>query len=416
MDRALSDAVKQKRKRSRILQITIYSLVFLFAILSLRFVIKPSVEAGEIRTAKAGTGDVEASVSASGIVSPEFEEVIISPVQSRIIYIYNNTGDQVKNGDSILLLDRKNIQLSYEKLKDELNIKKNNINQLRLRLEKSLIDLKTQYEIKKLQVENMEAELEEEKYLNEIGGSTKEKIEKAGLNLKISRLELEQIRQNIRNQEESMQAELLGLNYEISIQQKNVNDLLDKLNNTCIIADKGGVITWINDQIGKNVNQGEELVKIANLQSYEVIGSISDMYADKLSSSGKVIIRVNDDIDIKGEIISISPAVSGNIVNFKIKLIQKNHPLLRPNLKVDVSVVTSYKENVVRVQNGPFYQGATSQVVFIVEGNELVSRKVTFGESNFDYVEIVSGIEDGEEVVVSDLSDREKQKKIRLKY
>ncbi len=415
MDRALSDVVKQKRKRNRILQITIYSLVFLFAILSLRFVIKPSVQAAEIRTAQAETGDVEASVSASGIVSPEFEEVVISPVQSRIVHIYHNTGDQVNNGDSILLLDRKNIQLSWEKLKDELNIKENNINQLKLRLEKSLIDLQTQYEIKKLQVENMEAELEEEKYLNKIGGSTKEKIEKAELNLKISRLELEQIRQNIQNQEESMQAELLGLNYEISIQQKNVNDLLDKLNHTCIIADKEGVITWINDQIGKNVNQGEELVKIANLQSYEVTGSISDMYADKLSGGGKVIVRVNDDTDLRGEITSISPAVSGNVVNFKIRLTQKNHPLLRPNLRVDVSVVTSYNENVVRVQNGPFYQGAKSQVVFIVEGDELVSRKVTFGESNFDYVEIVSGIEDGEEVVVSDLSDREKQKKIRLK-
>lgn len=415
MDRALSDAVKQKRKRNRILLITIYSLVFLFVMLLLRLVIKPSVQAAEIRTAQVEMGNIEASVSASGIVSPEFEEVIISPVQSRIVNIYHNTGDQVKSGDSILLLDRKNIQLSYEKLKDELNIKKNNINQLKLRLEKSLIDLQTQYEIKKLQVENMEAELEEEKYLNEIGGSTKEKIEKAELNLKISRLELEQIRQNIRNQEESMQAELLGLNYEISIQQKNVNDLLDKLNHTCIIADKEGVITWINDQIGKNVNQGEELVKIANLQSYEVTGSISDMYADKLSSGGKVIVRVNDDIDIRGEIISISPAVSGNVVNFKIKLTHKNHPMLRPNLRVDVSVVTSYKENVVRVQNGPFYQGAKSQVVFILEGDELVSRKVTFGESNFDYVEIVSGIEDGEEVVVSDLSDREKQKKIRLK-
>lgn len=415
MDRALSDAVKQKRKRNRILLITIYSLVFLFVMLLLRLVIKPSVQAAEIRTAQVEMGNIEASVSASGIVSPEFEEVIISPVQSRIVNIYHNTGDQVKSGDSILLLDRKNIQLSYEKLKDELNIKKNNINQLKLRLEKSLIDLQTQYEIKKLQVENMEAELEEEKYLNEIGGSTKEKIEKAELNLKISRLELEQIRQNIRNQEESMQAELLGLNYEISIQQKNVNDLLDKLNHTCIIADKEGVITWINDQIGKNVNQGEELVKIANLQSYEVTGSISDMYADKLSSGGKVIVRVNDDTDIRGEIISISPAVSGNVVNFKIKLTHKNHPMLRPNLRVDVSVVTSYKENVVRVQNGPFYQGAKSQVVFILEGDELVSRKVTFGESNFDYVEIVSGIEDGEEVVVSDLSDREKQKKIRLK-
>ena len=222
---------------------------------------------------------------------------------------------------------------SLEKLRDELNMKKNNVNQLKLQLEKNLIDLKTQYEIKKLQVENMEAELEEEKYLDKIGGGTKEKIEKAELNLKISRLELEQIIKALQNQEESMQANVLGLNFEISIQQKSVNELQDKLDQSTITADKDGVITWINDQIGKNINAGDELVKIANLQSYEVTGNISDMHADKLHIGEQVIVRINEKTEIRGEIVSISPAVTGNIIQFKIKLAQKEPCIIAAKFK-----------------------------------------------------------------------------------
>jgi HlyD family secretion protein len=415
MDKALSENAIQKKKRDRIIYITLFCLAFLLILLSLRILIKPSIKRSGIQTATVEIGNIEASITASGTVLPEFEEVIISPVQSRILHIYHNIGDRVNKGDSILSLDKKSIESSFEKLQDELNMKWNTINQLKLKLEGNLIDLRTQYEIKKLQVENMKAELEEEKYINKIGGGTKEKIEQAELNLKISLLELEQIKQSIMNQEKAMQADLLSQNFEISIQQKNVSDLRDKLNQSTIIADKEGVITWIDDQIGKNINTGDELVKIANLESYEVAGSISDRYADQLNTGRQVMVRLNEGTDVRGEIVSISPSVSGNTVQFKINLKIKNHPLLRPNLKVDVFVITSFKNHVAIIKNGLFYKGGVKQKVFIMQGNELIGKQVAFGESNFDCVEVASGLVKGETVVISDMSDYERYTRLRVK-
>ena len=415
MDRELSDTVKRKKRIKLITRILFWSLTFIAIIVSLRFVIKPSIKRSEFQTFKVEEGNIEASVTASGTVLPEFEEIKTSPIQSRITRIFHNVGDKVKPGDSILSLDKSGTLSTLEKLRDELNMRKNNVSQLQLKLERNLIDLKTQYEIEKLQVENMEAELEEEKYLDKIGGGTREKTEKAELNLKISRLELEQIRQNIDNQEKSMQADLRGLNYEISIQQNNVNDLLDKLSKSTVSADKNGVITWINDQIGKNINPGDELVKIANLESYELAGSISDIHAGKLLIGGNVIVRLNEENDIRGEIIGISPTVTGNVIQFKIKLSEKNHPLLRPNLKTDVFVITSFMENVVRIKNGPFYKGGVKQIIFIEQGNKLIRREVTFGESNFDFVEVTDGLQVNEQVAISDMSDYERHQEIWIK-
>ena len=415
MDRDISSAEKRKRKTRRLIKISCWGIGFVLLIIMIRSLVKPSVERNEFKTAFTENGNMEASVTASGTILPEFEEIKTSPVQSKIVKIYHNVGDKLNVGDSVLALDKSNTKSSLEKLKDELNVKKNNVNQLKLKLEKNLIDLKTQYEIKKLQVENMEAELEEEKYLDKIGGGTKEKIERAELQLKISRLELDQIKQTIRNSEESMKADVLGLNYEISIQQKSVDELQDRLNQSTITAGNEGVITWINDQIGKNVNIGDELAKIANLQSYEVTGSISDMHAEKLHIGGNVIVRINEKTEVRGNIVSISPTVTGNIIQFKIKLDEKNHPLLRPNLKVDVFVITSFRENTILVKNGAFYKGGTKQMVFVVEEHKLARKEVEFGVSNFDYVEIINGLNVGDEIVVSALDEIERYHEIKIK-
>ena len=390
-------------------------LVFVIIVFSFRQLIRPTIRSGNFSTASVETGDVLATVSASGTVLPEFEEIKTSPISSRIIKIYQSLGSEVNKGDTILTLDINSSNTALEKLKDELALKKNNATKLKLQLEKTIIDLNTQFNIKKLSVESMETDLKEERYLDSIGGGTKEKIEKAELNLKISKLELEQINQTIENSEKAMQADLVGLNYEINIQQNNIYELESKIDRATIKADKKGVITSINSQIGQSVGEGEELAKVANLQSYEVDGSISDMHSEKLSNGANVIVRINGQTDIDGEVVSISPAIEENLIQFKIKLAQKEHPQLRPNMKVDVFLVTAFKKNVLRIKNGAFYQGGIRQKVFVVENGKLVQKEVEFGESNIDYVEIVNGLSKGDKIVTSDMEDYTKSEQLFIK-
>ena len=415
MDRELSESVKWKRKKKLLIRMAIGVLVFVIIVFSFRQLIRPTIRFGNFSIASVETGDVLATVSASGTVLPEFEEIKTSPISSRIIKIYQSLGSEVNTGDTILTLDINSSNTALEKLKDELALKKNNATKLKLQLEKTIIDLNTQFNIKKLSVESMEADLKEERYLDSIGGGTKEKIEKAELNLKISKLELEQINQTIENSEKAMEADLVGLNYEINIQQNNINELESKIDRATIKADKKGVITSINSQIGQSVSEGEELAKVANLQSYEVDGSISDMHSEKLSNGASVIVRINGQTDIDGEVVSISPAIEENLIQFKIKLAQKEHPQLRPNMKVDVFLVTAFKKNVLRIKNGAFYQGGIRQKVFVVENGKLFQKEVEFGESNIDYVEIVNGLSKGDKIVTSDMEDYTKSEQLFIK-
>lgn len=67
--------------------------------------------------------------------------------------------------------------------------------------------------------------------------------------------------------------------------------------------------------------------------------------------------------------------------------------------------MNAVKEDVMRVANGSYYVGRGEYELFVCTSeNEMVKRKVRLGDSNFEYVEVVSGLQSGDKVVVNDMS------------
>lgn len=126
------------------------------------------------------------------------------------------------------------------------------------------------------------------------------------------------------------------------------------------------------------------------------------------------IIRIND-TQLRGSINNISPAVNNSIVSFDVGLEQKDSKLLRPNLKVDVFLVTASRTKVLRLPNGPAFKGSNEQLVFVLKNGIAEKRLVKLGLSNFDFVEILTGLKLGEEVITSDMKGYEYAKQITIK-
>ncbi|HCM21771.1 MAG TPA: HlyD family secretion protein, partial [Porphyromonadaceae bacterium] len=73
------------------------------------------------------------------------------------------------------------------------------------------------------------------------------------------------------------------------------------------------------------------------------------------------------------------------------------------------------KDDVMRIANGPYYTGKGTYELFVLDGSTLKKRKVQLGESNFEYIEVVSGLQPGQQVVVSDMSEYRNRNKIKVK-
>lgn len=414
MDKELSQTEQRKIKLKKAAYTLIPVCLVIVGVLAFRSIINPSISRGSILTARAEIGSIEGTVSASGRVIPEFEQVLASPIVTKIEKIYFRAGENVKAGDSILELDTETLNNDYGKLLSELELKKNNKAQLNLKLERLRIDLQAQYDIKELQVRSIETEVEQKKHLYELGAGTKLDLEQAELKLDIARRELTQLKNQIENQEASLAADLKELDLEISIQNSRIKELERRMELAEAKAEREGVITWIKDDIGSSVSTGEVIARIADLSSFKVEAEISDIHANKLKINGPVKVRLNDN-QLSGRISSIMPTIQNGVVTFIIELDNKTERSLRSNLRVDVDVVISNVENVVRAKNGPYINGSGLQEIFVIDGDKAFRRKVMIGATNFFYVEIQSGVKEGEEIIISNMEDYIHRSEIKIK-
>ena len=95
---------------------------------------------------------------------------------------------------------------------------------------------------------------------------------------------------------------------------------------------------------------------------------------------------------------------------------EDNNRRLRSGLKTDVYVMNAVKEDVMRIANASYYVGRGEYELFVRNSDkEIVKRKVQLGDSNFEFVEVVSGLQPGDEVVVSDMSNYKNKNKLKLK-
>ncbi len=416
LDKNFEPGIQSRKKKKRLFIILLILLGIAAAVFILRSSFASSLKRSSITTAVAEQGNMQNTLNASGEVLPEFEEVITSPISASIQTVVLEAGSSVKTGQSILSLDKSSTQTEYERLKLAVASRQNDIQKLKLQLDKSFYDIQSSNSIKQLRISSLEAAIENAKRLYKAGGGTREDVEQAELNLKVAKLEKLQLENEIRNKQQTMQVEMREAGIALSVQQAAMRELERKLQLANVVSRRDGVITWVNKNIGAAVIEGEALAKIANLNSFKVQGSISDSYLDQLRNGMSALIRINEK-QIKGTVINVQPAIQNGIVTFSVQLEEqeRNNELLRPNLKVDVFLITDAKSNVLRVANGPAFKGTATQDIFVLQNDKAVRRTVHIGLTNFDFVEIKDNVKPGEVIITSDMSEYINLKEITLK-
>jgi HlyD family secretion protein len=415
MDREIPTLQQNKNQMGQWFKYLIIIAVIAGTFYMLRSFLTTEIKEDDFRFGQITRGDIENKITATGLVLPSFEQQINAPVATEIKEMILTSGAEVQPGDLILKLDEEYVRLQYDALKDQLELRKNNITKLKLEYDKNLQDLDYQDQIKALQLASLEANLSDLKKLFTIGGATQEEVEQGELNLQIANLEKKQLENELNFKKESITSDRRNLELEVLIQEKSMRELGRKLKETSVKAPRAGVITWINENIGQKVNEGEPLVRIANLESFRVEASCSDRYANIVTVGLSVDVRINK-TTLKGIITSILPAVENNTIKFVVALNQTSHKELRPNMRVEVFIISGKKENVLRAQNGPAFTGAKQQGIFVIRGEQAKRSEVQVGLSNAAFVEIITNeLQEGDKIIVSDMKDFDHLETIEIK-
>ncbi len=415
MDRELTKAERRSESRKKWIKIASILGGLIVVMIIIVSSLGRSLRANDITTGIAETGTLESSVTASGRIVPLYEQAIVSPVATKIMEVYCNEGDQVKAGQSLFRLDIHQTEAELRRLTDEVSMKQNEIEQARLSNSTYLTDLEMKIRAKEMSVSHLKAEVSNERRLDSIGSGTGDRIREAELAYSTGLLELEQLRTQLDNERLARDASYRSKQLEGSITRRNMEEMQRTIDDARVPAPREGTVTYLNKNIGTSIGAGEKLAVLSDLSHFKINGEIPESSSGKLSIGSKVNVRINRNTT-HGHVSNISPQSINGMVEFTVLLDDDTDKLLRSGLRTELNVVYDEREDIIRIPNGSYFQGPGNYILFIKTAPDRLERRtVTLGDSNFDYVEVKSGIAPGEEVVVSDMSNFKKNSKINLK-
>ena len=415
MDREIPKEVRDKERKKKFIKYGAIGVAAVVCIAVLISFMRSSVNRKDLVFSEVDNGTIEVSVSASGKVVPAFEEIINSPINTRIVEVYRKGGDSVDVGTPILKLDLQSTETEYKKLLDEEQMKRYQLEQLKVNNNTYLSDLSMQVKISAMKLNRMEVELRNERYLDSLGSGTTDKVRQAELNFNTGKLELEQLRQQYANESKVKEADLKVKELEFNIFSKSLAEMKRTLDDAQIRSPRKAILTYINNQVGAQVAEGSQVAIISDLSHFKVEGEIADTYGDRVAAGGRAIVKIGNE-KLEGTVSSVTPLNKTERISFIVQLNEDNNKRLRSGLKTDVYVMNAVKEGVLRLANASYYVGRGEYELFVQDSkDEIVKRKVQLGDSNFEYVEVISGLKPGDKVVVSDMSSYKNKNKLKLK-
>ena len=415
MDREIPKEVRDKERKKKFIKYGAIGVAAVVCIAVLISFMRSSVNKKDLVFSEVDNGTIEVSVSASGKVVPAFEEIINSPINTRIVEVYRKGGDSVDVSTPILKLDLQSTETEYKKLLDEEQMKRYQLEQLKVNNNTYLSDLSMQVKISAMKLNRMEVELRNERYLDSLGSGTTDKVRQAELNFNTGKLELEQLRQQYANESKVKEADLKVKELEFNIFSKSLAEMKRTLDDAQIRSPRKAILTYINNQVGAQVAEGSQVAIISDLSHFKVEGEIADTYGDRVAAGGRAIVKIGNE-KLEGTVSSVTPLSKNGVISFIVQLNEDNNKRLRSGLKTDVYVMNAVKEGVLRLANASYYVGRGEYELFVQDSkDEVVKRKVQLGDSNFEYVEVISGLKPGDKVVVSDMSSYKNKNKLKLK-
>ena len=414
MDREISKQERSREKRKQLIKagLVVGGVVAVIAV-AVSF-LQTSLKKEDLTFSTVDKGIIEVSVSATGKVVPAFEEIINSPINSRILEVYKKGGDSVDVGTPILKLDLQTAETDYNKQVDEAQMKALQLKQQRVMNHNKLSEMEMNLKVSRMELNRKAVELRNERYLDSLGAGTTDKVRQVELDYNVSSLKLKEDEQKYKNEQALAAADLQVKELELNIFKKSLGETQRILEDARIRSPRKAILTYVNNEIGSQIGQGMRVAIVSDLSHFKIEGEIADSYGDRISVGSKTIVKIASE-KLEGTVSDVTPLSKNGVISFSVQLKNDNNKRLRSGLKTDVYVMNAVKDDVMRIANGSYYVGKGEYDLFVTNGNQLIKRKVQLGDSNFEYVEVLSGLKPGDRVVVSDMSPYKSKSKLKIK-
>jgi HlyD family secretion protein len=376
-----------------------------------RYLHPSTLKPGNYSTSVAGFGTVYSSVPATGIVNPQNEVLLLSPSSSIVSNIYLAPGSRVSKGTIILTLDPKTLTQEIENLKDGVGVMENDLQKNRLNARSIRVDLDYNAEVKNLKITSLKTEIEDQDQLLKVGGISPALAEQTKQELVLAEKDLKMTLEKNSIRLKQLEAEEKGLQLQMDIKNKELEAKLDLLKRLSVRAPSDGILLGIYANAGEKVDRDKLLVKMSDMSTFKIVSSVDNRYLEDVKTGGDVY-AIIDRLRLKGKIGNVSPVIKDKKIDFDVFLDYSQYPKLMPNMEVALMLVIQQRDSVLRIEQGQAFSRGQRQDVFVIKSGRAVRQSITTGLIGTEYIEILSGLQAGDRVIISDISPFRHKKEI----
>jgi len=354
-----------------------------------------------VKVSIAVKGDLPLRISITGTTEAREKAVVKSKIEGFVKNIFHREGDKVEKGETIVKLDSKAKKLALEEAEAT-------------RLEK-LSRFVTEYSYVKesAESENKTKEIEKKMndYLKVLDLFKKGKISKTQLSKTEKSLLESMVKSGI--MQYKVQKAVSGLTQaEIALERARYD-----YENMNIRAPFSGVISEIKIPKGQRINAGTEVFKIIDLDSIYLKGQILETEISKIKKEQTVNIKLiaYPDKVLRGIISAVSPEIDPEKKTGTIFVDFKNPGFVKVGMDAEIFVEFQILEDVIKVPRKALIVREGRPLVFVVEDNDTAMwRYIDLGAKNEDEIEIKSGVEENELVVIEGHKTLAHQSKVKI--
>jgi HlyD family secretion protein len=417
MDVQRDPAILKRKKMRRIALAIVGGLVLVVASVLVAQLkpAAPTVAATAVYPGVVKRGSMVREVRGAGTLVPEDIRWITTTANGRVEEVVIHPGASVVPGTVILRLTNPDLKqqvsdadFAVKAAVAQLDNARSNLKTTRMSQEIAVANAQGAYEL-------AQSDLEANKELEKQGLVAPLLIKQKEAAVKVQKNSLDLARKQLDAAIETEKSQLAPQEAAVSQARARYDQLVRQLDGLTVKSDMSGVLQVVSVEVGQQVGPGTNLARVSDPARLKAQIRISETQMRDLAIGQIAKIDTRSGI-VRGKVSRIDPASQGGTVGVDVTLEEALPPGARPDQSVDGVIELERLENVLYVESPTFGQeNSTISLFKLLDNNEAVRVPVKLGRRSVQYVEVLGGLNEGDRVILSDMSAYDNSDRVRLK-
>lgn len=364
-----------------------------------------SIDRDRVRLSDVSRDSLIRDISAQGKVVASVKPTLFSSAVG-VVTLYVKAGDAVHQGELIARIESPELESLLQQEASALQSTETDYNRKKIQAKKTELQNQQTIDLAEVALTATKRELRRAEQAHSKEAISEFDYDKANDDVATAELRFKHATQDAQLQTESLQFELETAALQIDSQKHLVEEFERQVADLEVRSPVDGIVGNLAIQNKDAVNKNQQLVTVVDLSAFEIELKVPDSFSEGLSVGQAAEISYAGKT-YAGRVESISPEVVNSQITSKVSFAEATPENLKQNQRVSARILLESRQNVLIVKRGPFLESSGGRFAYVVEDNLARRQPIQIGATSISSVEILSGLTEGQTIIVSSSRDFE---------